>query len=756
MFGSDGSTRRSLCALGAVLFGISTPAGAQFAGFGDRVDFDLGSNSPSNSVAGDFDGDGDLDLAFPMLKSTQFDTVAVMLNNGDGTFSSSSFYNVGGQPNDIVAGDVDLDGDLDLVVANSESNDCSVLRNTGNGSFLPEVFFAVGTTPKGVAISDVNADGLPDIISSSSADNTVTVTLGDGTGTGWATSVTMTTNNNGGTGGLSPGAIAVVDLNADSLPDIITANAGSGTCTILYNIPGNPGQFFSGDFAIFAGVGDNPQDVQVADVDRDGDLDLVVANRSDATVSTRLSNFSGGGLVFPTFGAGSDFSVPAGPIGLSLADIDSPPLGFDGDLDIIVSSESADQIGVLLNNGSGFFTLDSVYGTLGSPEEPAVGDFDSDGDIDLAVPSLFGDAVSLFFNQSTVVGGAPPVVDLISPLENGCLCEGINQIIGTVNPATGTLLASYTLEYRRLGTPSFTIIATGTTAVINNIVGNWDTSGLVEDRYLLRLRASNTGGISASDEIVVLLSTQLDVVEGIFAAGVNSGSGDVNAAPIIGGIGCVYGSVRDWISCDSVSYTVDYRPISGGAFSPIDPSMPVYVGQRINQTLASWDTINGIPDGDFEVRVVGSNDCDTNTDLFTVRVDNTPPAGDITSPESCVYRSPGEAIQIFGTASDTNLAGWTLQYTGGDASGWVTIASGSSNINNALLGTWDTTGLRPCAYTVRLLVSDQAVLNCGFGRHQTSDMISFDLRCQADLTEDGTLNFFDVSAFLQAFAAGCP
>jgi FG-GAP-like repeat len=756
MFGSDGSIRRFLRALGVIVLGFTTPAVAQFAGFGDRVDIGLGSVAPTNSVAGDFDGDGDIDLAFPMSKATTFDTVAVILNNGDGTFSSSSFYDIGGDPRDIVAGDVDLDGDLDLVIANSDSNDCSVLRNIGDGTFLPEVFFSVGASPKGVALSDVNADGLPDIISTSSIDNTVTVTLGDGSGIGWTPSVTMTTNNNGGTGGVGPRAIIVRDLNADSLPDIVTANLTSGTCTVFYNIPGNPGQFFSGDFAIFVNVGNTPLDVQVGDVDRDGDLDLVVANRDSSTVSTRLSNFSGGGITFPTFNTGSNYSVPAGPIGLSLADIDNPPLGFDGDLDIIVSSELASQIGVLINNGSGIFTLDSVYNTLVSPKAPAVGDLDSDGDIDVAVPNFSSAAVSLFFNQSTVVGGAPPVVDLISPLENGCLCAGINPIIGTVSAVSGTTLASYTLEYRRLGTSGFTPIATGTMEIINNVVGNWDTTGLAEDRYLLRLRASNTGGISASDEIVVLLSTQLDVVEGIFAAGLNSGSGDVSSASIIGGIGCVYGSVRDWISCDSVSYTVDYRPISGGAFSPVDPSMPVYVGQRINQTLASWDTINGIPDGDFEVRVVGSNDCDTNTDLFTVRVDNTPPVGDITSPESCVYRSPGESIQIFGTASDTNLAGWTLQYTGGDASGWITIASGSSNINNAMLGTWDTTGLRPCAYTVRLLVSDQAVLNCGFGRHQTSDMISFDLRCQADLTEDGTLNFFDVSAFLQAFAAGCP
>ena len=72
-----------------------------------------------------------------------------------------------------------------------------------------------------------------------------------------------------------------------------------------------------------------------------------------------MSNFAPGGAggnTFPSFTTGTNYAVPSGPIGLSLADVDNPPLGFDGDLDIIVSSETADQVAVLLNDGSGLFT----------------------------------------------------------------------------------------------------------------------------------------------------------------------------------------------------------------------------------------------------------------------------------------------------------------------------------------------------------------------------------------------------------------
>lgn len=734
---------------------MSSGAIAQFHGFGDRVDIDLGPENPSDSVAVDLDHDGDIDLAFPLLQAATFDQVVVILNNGDGTFSSPAYYSVGGGPRGITAGDVDLDGDIDLVTANSESDDCSVLRNNGDGTFLPEIFFAVGSGPRDVAIADVNADGRADIVCANFDSDTVSVIFGDGSGSSWTVNAEFTTHNGGGTGGNGPGSILVTDLNADAHPDIVTANAFSDTCTVMYNIAGNPGAFFFGDFALFITTGNNPSDLQAGDVDGDGDLDIIFSNRNISTVTTKISNLDTG-VIFPTFTGGLSFPVPAFPIGLALVDFDDGVIRADGDLDLVVSCEGADQMAVLINTGSGAYVLDSVYTTLGSPEEPSVADFDGDGDIDVAVPSLFGDAVSLFFNQSTVIGGEPPFVELINPLENGCVCEGINPIIGTVNPAAGTVLDSYILEYRRIGDPSYTTIGVGTSTVINGALADWNSTSMAEGRYLIRLSASNTGGISASVEIMVMLQNRMDVVTGLMAGGVEP----TISVPVIGRLGCVYGTIDDFYSCGSVTYTVGYRPNgSGGAFTPVDPSNPVYFGERITQVLANWDTVgDGIPDGDFDLRVMGTNECgDNNFDFFGVRVDNTPPTAEITTPTVCTYRSPGESIEIVGTALDANLSSWSLQYTGGDSSGWVTIASGSSNVSNGVLGTWDTTGLRQCAYTIRLVVIDQAVLNCdSSSRNRTDRMVSFDLRCRADLEEDGLLNFFDVSAFLSAFNQGCP
>ena len=732
---------------------MSSTASAQFVGFGPRIDIDLGPQFPSDSVAVDLDHDGDIDLAFPLLQTGTFDQVVVLLNNGDGTFGAPAYYNVGGGPRAIAAADVDLDGDIDLAVANNDSGDCSVLRNNGNGTFLPEVFFSVGSGPRDLAIVDVDSDGRADIVCANFDDDSVTVVLGDGSGTSWTVDSTLTTTNGSGSLGNGPASILVTDLNADSHPDIVTANAFSNTCTVMYNIAGNPGNFFFGEFALFVETGSNPADVKAGDVDRDGDPDLIIANRNSSTVSTRLSNLTTG-VVFPSFTGGLDISVPAAPIGMALVDFDDALTLADGDIDLVVSCENADQIAVLLNNGSGGYTIHSTYETLGSPEDPSAADFDGDGDTDVAVPSLHADAVSLFFNQSTVVGGEPPFVELISPTENGCVCAGNNPIIGTVNPASGTVLNSYLLEYRRLGNPSFTTIASGESAVINDVLANWNSIALSEGRYILKLSASNTGGISASVEIVVLVETQMDIVNALMASGVDPST----STPVIGQVGCIYGTIDDYYSCGSVTYTVDYRPISGGSFIPVDPLNPVHAGERINQVLAHWDTIgSGIPDGPYEIRTRGINACDhINEVTFPVTVDNTPPTAQITTPTPCSYYTPGEVINVLGTAEDTNLASWTLQYTGGDSSGWVTIASGASSVVNASLGVWDTAGLRPCAYTLRLVTIDEAVLNCNnSSRHRTDYMVSIDLRCPPDLNEDGMLDFFDVSAFLQSFSAGC-
>ena len=97
-------------------------------------------------MAGDFNGDGRIDLA---VVNEDDDTVSVLLGNGDGTFQPQVTYAVGSDPDAIVAGDFTGDGQLDLAVANcGYDDDVSVLLGNGDGTFQPQVTYAVGYGPR--------------------------------------------------------------------------------------------------------------------------------------------------------------------------------------------------------------------------------------------------------------------------------------------------------------------------------------------------------------------------------------------------------------------------------------------------------------------------------------------------------------------------------------------------------------------------------------------------------------------------------
>src|SRR6185436_20208995 len=90
---------------------------------------------------------------------------------------------VGSEPFSEAIGDVDLDGLLDIVTANRESNDVSVLLGTGGGSFAAARDVEVGSTPESIAIADLDQDGLPDLAVANEVTANSSVMLGRGDGT---------------------------------------------------------------------------------------------------------------------------------------------------------------------------------------------------------------------------------------------------------------------------------------------------------------------------------------------------------------------------------------------------------------------------------------------------------------------------------------------------------------------------------------------------------------------------------------------
>jgi len=185
--------------------------------FAAAVNYATGSG-PYSVTSGDFDGNGQLDLAVANVNS---DTVSVLRNTGTGTFAAAFNYAAGSNPYSVTSGDFDGDGQLDLAVANTGSNDVSVLR------FAATVNYATGSRPRSVTSGDFDGDDQLDLAVANISSNTVSVLRNMGTGT-FAAAVNYATES-------SPYSVTSGDFDGDGQLDLAVANAGSNTVSVLRN-----------------------------------------------------------------------------------------------------------------------------------------------------------------------------------------------------------------------------------------------------------------------------------------------------------------------------------------------------------------------------------------------------------------------------------------------------------------------------------------------------------------------------------------
>lgn len=254
---------------------------------------------PKSVALGDIDGDGDLDL---LVASSGSNAVSIRRNDGTGSFSGSQEVPVGTSPTDVVVGDVDGDGDLDLLTADYGNNrlfsgggtTVSVRLNDGQGNFSGTQQVTVGLGPYALAIGDIDGDGDLDLLTANSGrstptasgNTTVSVRLNDGQGN--------FSGNQEFSVGATPEELVLGDIDGDGDLDVLIAKGfSSSSSAVSVRLNNGRGQF-SGTQEVE--VGTAPNALVLGDVDGDGDLDLLTAiGTTSGAVSVRL-NQGGVGL----------------------------------------------------------------------------------------------------------------------------------------------------------------------------------------------------------------------------------------------------------------------------------------------------------------------------------------------------------------------------------------------------------------------------------------------------------------------------
>ncbi len=324
-------------------------------------------------VLGDINNDGALDLLVGNLG--QANMLYFNLNNGSGSFSTSGIPIGAVTPAEadssrsLVLGDVDGDGDLDLVVGNSNQQANKLyLNNSGSFSSSGIVIDSDSDDTYSVNLGDIDGDGDLDLVAGNYG-QTNKLYLNNGSGGFSANGIAIGSSMDNTTSSV------LLDVNNDGHLDLVV---GSDSLTVVNKLYFNNGSggFPSAGFPVGLNS-DNTSSLVAGDVDGDGDIDIVAGNRGQAN---KLYLNAGG--IFGSGGISIGVSDALdGTTSLALGDSDG-----DGDIDLIVANEGA-ETKRYLNDGSGGFpdSGEIVGGSSASINSysTALGDVDGDGDLDI-------------------------------------------------------------------------------------------------------------------------------------------------------------------------------------------------------------------------------------------------------------------------------------------------------------------------------------------------------------------------------------
>jgi len=328
----------------------------------------------STSVAlGDVDADGDLDL----LVGNNLVTNKLYLNDGNAVFSDAgvSFSSAVDATTCIALADVDADGDLDLMVGNaggaSADKRNKLYRNDGKGDFS-SLGESIGSgdafATQALVFGDVDSDGDLDLVVANEAEKN-RLYLNDGSGAFLSAGAAL-----GDETDVSRG-LDLVDVDSDGDVDLVVGNDSDSQTNKLYRNDGKGG--FDASGSDIGAATNRSQYVSLGDMDGDGDLDLIVINRAINNDQTNLLYKNGGSGGFSVSGAvfgDDDESVTS----VAVADLDN-----DEDEDVVVGMYNQPNKVYLNDGSGGFSSVGLYVGIDNSVVLLPVADADATYSISL-------------------------------------------------------------------------------------------------------------------------------------------------------------------------------------------------------------------------------------------------------------------------------------------------------------------------------------------------------------------------------------
>ncbi len=415
---------------------------------------------------------------------------------GDGTFQAAVTLNNVGVPSAVVSGDLNGDGNMDLIASNYGDSSVSILLGNGNGTFkTPSTYMSSGFSYYNLALGDVNGDGRLDLMGSDGNGGAINLFLGRGDGTFQGPTII----ESGGT--LVWGITVANDLNGDGKTDLIAALASNLGARVLL---GNGDGTFSIGASLSSG-GEQTKATRVGDFNGDGKDDVVITSYTGDSVSVLLGNGDGTFRSRVSYASGGSTSSDA-----VIHDFDG-----DGVLDMALSI-TPHAVGILLGNGDGTFKSARNYTTGEQPNSIRLGDLNGDGLEDLVTGDYSGSSMSVLVSNGdgsfkaavtmpTATSG--PFSITLTDLNNDGSLDIVSAEVTSNNLSLffGNSLKSSTIGYLNIsskeGARSALDTIRGTLDRISNQLGALGSSGSRFEVALSNLNSSRQNYLEAASRI---------------------------------------------------------------------------------------------------------------------------------------------------------------------------------------------------------------------------------------------------------------